>query len=206
MGRRAIAEEATHLGPRELVVQMAGSQGWRSNPSTRGGIQQCSPPLTHGNTSVVNRKAPEIQRGTAQPLHRPEYVQQLYGVLGPEMAEYFLNPPPMEVKTSPEIQRLIAAMGDSSGAERLWAVIRAESHQRLLETQPTGNEGPRLEQLGYAQQMERSNERRYRLHLIRRTAELHQDRTTLLIANNTSPDLYDLCVADEPARYFLPAP
>ncbi|KAJ1111114.1 hypothetical protein NDU88_008452 [Pleurodeles waltl] len=184
---------------------MSGPRAGHAKAGIREGDLRASPRRATGGSWEVIKEEPEAAEEntvlTEEP--RPEYVRQLYSMLGPETAEYFLNPPPLEIRPRPEIQKMMKAMGDFVGAELLWTTIRAESHQRLQAIEPVGEKKAfLLDPVGQSQWMEKSAERRHLIRLIGRSAQRQQDRTSLLIANNTCPALPESCEEDFPAKFF----
>ncbi|KAK6480576.1 hypothetical protein HHUSO_G18339 [Huso huso] len=132
-----------------------------------------------------------------------EFHKHLYRLFGREAAEYFLTPP-LRTAASPWVQRVLEEMGDQVSAEALWTVLREQSKLQLMKmdnewtmnTQgQTGNK-----RAWNKQRMQQCQQ----VNMMYRTSQLYQDRTSLLLANKSFPDLNDSDGQEGPWRYLLP--
>ncbi|XP_018431584.1 PREDICTED: uncharacterized protein LOC108804371 [Nanorana parkeri] len=190
--RRRRSARCTLLSLLWRAVPMAGCQNTEADSSQKSFHRGDSSLFCSSRCEALQETEEEDKDEEAVSSPAPDYAQQLCSILGPETADYFLNPPPMEFHVSPSVQKILDEMEDSLGAEELWRILQTKSKQKLKEEY---GEPIRLEKINilknFAQRpaMQKVVAKRHHLTYMRQTLLHQQDLTNMLLSDNPLPDM-----------------
>nr|XP_033813934.1 testis-specific gene 13 protein-like isoform X3 [Geotrypetes seraphini] len=135
----------------------------------------------------------------------PMYVRELYKLLGPDLAEYFLHPTSKELSTASSGKELFQRTTVNSSAKDLWNLLREKSENKFSQLEKklaTTYKDSGFVWLSKSRFEERVSLYKKTIGLMYRAAEINQNKASLIMANNPLPDLNSWQWKDTPTRYL----